>query len=54
MELLRLRETDQREFAAVTEVAMDCHLAQSPRQEFYLVIGCRVASSSCAGRQKVN
>jgi hypothetical protein len=42
MQLLRLRETDQREFDKVTEVAMDCHLAQSPGEEFYLVIGSRV------------
>jgi hypothetical protein len=42
MELVRLREADQREFVAATEVAMDCHLAHSPREEFYLVIGQRV------------
>jgi hypothetical protein len=42
MLLLRLREADQREFGRVTEVAMDFHLAQSPREEFYLVIGGRV------------
>jgi hypothetical protein len=35
MELLRLRETDQRGFAAVTEVAMDCHLVQSPRVDVF-------------------
>jgi hypothetical protein len=42
MQLLRLLETDQREFATVAEVAMDCHLAQSLSEEFYLVIGSRV------------
>jgi hypothetical protein len=43
MQLLRLRDTDQQEFERVAEVAMDCHLAQSPREDFYLVIGGRVA-----------
>ena len=43
MELLRVQDGDQREFAAAAEVAMDCHLAQSQREEFYLVIGCRVS-----------
>jgi hypothetical protein len=42
MRLLRLRDGDRREFDRIAEVAMDCHLAQSPRQDFYLVIGGRV------------
>jgi hypothetical protein len=42
MRLLRLRDTDQDEFATVREVAMDCHLAVSPGEELYLVIGARI------------
>lgn len=42
MQLLRLQNADQYAFDDVAEVAMDCHLAQSRRDEFYLVIGGRV------------
>lgn len=42
MQLLRLRNSDQDEFAASGEVAMDLHLARSQSEEFYLVIGSRV------------
>ncbi|HEY1501187.1 MAG TPA: hypothetical protein VGF88_16560 [Acidobacteriaceae bacterium] len=43
MRLLRLRDIDQREFSKIAEVAMDCHLAQSLDEQFYLVIGHRVS-----------
>jgi hypothetical protein len=42
MQLLRLREVDQSDFNSSAEVAMDCHLAQSEREELYIVIGGRV------------
>jgi hypothetical protein len=43
MKLLRLRQHDQDEFAKSPEIVMDCHLARSERDEFYLVVGSRVS-----------
>jgi len=43
MKLLRLRQRDQDNFVEVPEIAMDCHLARSESQKFYLVIGSRVS-----------
>src|SRR5260370_8763394 len=43
MKFLRLRQRDQDKFAEVTEIVMDCHLARSESDEFYLVIGNRVS-----------
>jgi len=42
MQLLQLRENDQKEFAVAPESGMDFHLGRSINDEFYLVIGCRV------------
>jgi hypothetical protein len=43
MQLLRVRAGDQNEFAAAPEVAMDFHLGRRNPDEFYFVVGCRVA-----------
>ncbi len=43
MKFLRLRQRDQDKFAEVPEIVMDCHLARSESDEFYLVIGNRVS-----------
>jgi hypothetical protein len=44
MQLLRVKENDQEQLAAATEIAMDLNLGRSDLgDEFYLIIGCRVA-----------
>jgi hypothetical protein len=42
MQLLRLQGSNATKFETSPEVAMDLHLGQSEKGEFYLVIGCRV------------
>ena len=42
MQLLQLQEKNQTEFTAAPEIAMDFQLGRSNRNDFYLVIGCRV------------